>query len=71
MNHFKNAVVIITGGASGIGASIAQQLDELGARIVVADRVQKPRDLSYDYYRVDMTNENEVEQLFASVTVKV
>jgi len=67
MNHFKNAVVIITGGASGIGYALAQQLDKLGARIVVVDRIEKPRDFLYDYHKADMTNENEVEQLFLSV----
>ena len=37
-NRFKDAVVIITGGASGIGKALADQLGAQGARIIIADR---------------------------------
>ncbi|MCF6312805.1 MAG: SDR family oxidoreductase [Verrucomicrobiales bacterium] len=37
MNSFKNKVVVITGGASGIGRALAQQLAREGARLAIAD----------------------------------
>ena len=70
MNRFKDAVVIITGGASGIGASLASQLNAVGARIIVADRSVAPENVSYQYYQVDMTDEKAVEGLFNFVDEK-
>ena len=35
--RFQDKVVIITGGASGIGLAVAQRLASEGARIVLAD----------------------------------
>jgi len=35
--NIKNKVVVITGGASGIGAAVAIELAKLGAKIVLAD----------------------------------
>ena len=38
MNNFKNRVVVITGGATGIGFSFAKQFGREGAKIVIASR---------------------------------
>jgi NAD(P)-dependent dehydrogenase (short-subunit alcohol dehydrogenase family) len=37
MQDFEGKVAIVTGGASGIGAAVARDLAERGARVVVAD----------------------------------
>jgi 3-oxoacyl-[acyl-carrier protein] reductase len=36
--EIRGAVALVTGGARGLGLAIAEHLDELGARVVVADR---------------------------------
>ena len=38
MNDFKNKVVVITGGATGIGFSFAKQFGQEGAKVVIASR---------------------------------
>ena len=37
---FKNKVVIITGGAQGIGRCIAEEFEKLGATVCVIDKQQ-------------------------------
>lgn len=37
MKHFQNKVVVVTGGASGIGRAIAEKSAALGMKIVLAD----------------------------------
>ncbi len=37
MGHFRGKVAIVTGGASGIGRSLCEELGERGAAVVVAD----------------------------------
>ncbi len=37
LKDFKDAVVVITGGASGIGLATAQALSTAGAHLVLAD----------------------------------
>lgn len=37
MDHFKDKVSIVTGGASGIGQALCEELGQLGAVVVVAD----------------------------------
>ncbi len=38
MNKFENKIVIVTGGASGIGRSICVYLAQKGAKVMIADR---------------------------------
>ena len=37
MSHFKDKVAIVTGGASGIGQALCEELGQRGAQVVVAD----------------------------------
>ncbi len=37
MSHFRDKVAIVTGGASGIGQALCEELGQRGARVVVAD----------------------------------
>lgn len=44
MSEFKNKVVVVTGGNSGIGEAIAKKFNQLGARVVIFGRDQKKLD---------------------------
>lgn len=77
---FEGATVLITGGASGIGRSLAFELAELKARIIVVDRnndagralveEMKQRGFEVEFNHVEMTATHEVEQLFKEVVQK-
>ncbi len=76
--RFNNKVIVITGGASGIGKSIAMQLAALGGKIIIVDRNVKAgtklvknlflKDQDAVYRNVDMTDVAEVEELFKYIT---
>ena len=38
MDHIKNKIIVISAGASGIGAEIAKSLSENGASVIVGDK---------------------------------
>ncbi|MGR8946628.1 MAG: SDR family NAD(P)-dependent oxidoreductase [Gammaproteobacteria bacterium] len=63
--------VVITGGGRGIGAAIANQFDQLGAKITLMGRTEKPlaesaQTLSHGNYQLaDVTDRNSVTQAFA------
>ncbi|MBL4846579.1 MAG: SDR family oxidoreductase [Planctomycetes bacterium] len=42
MSNFQNKVVLITGGGTGIGQSIAERFKDLGAKVVVVGRREAP-----------------------------
>ena len=48
MNEFENKVVIVTGGASGIGKSICEEFNKLKAKVVVIDKNKS--DVKCDYF---------------------
>ena len=61
---FENKVVIVTGGAQGIGCSIAQKYVEQGANVVVAD-VAEPADATIHFIKTDVRNESHIQALMA------
>ena len=62
MNHYKNAVIIVTGGASGIGECLVEQLSALGGNIIVVGRSVQPKNFPHVYFQADMTDEEAVKQ---------
>ncbi|BDD07239.1 SDR family NAD(P)-dependent oxidoreductase [Aureibacter tunicatorum] len=51
MKDFKNKVVVITGGATGIGFSLAKQFGKEGAKVIMAGRRQNRVDQSVQQLR--------------------
>jgi 3-oxoacyl-[acyl-carrier protein] reductase len=62
MSEVEGRVAVVIGGASGIGAAIAQALATDGCRVVVADLGTTDADVA-----VDVTDEASVEALFDGV----
>lgn len=56
---FAGSVAIVTGGASGIGAEVARQLHESGARVAIWDMAEQAA--SDDAWQVDVTDLAAVE----------
>jgi NAD(P)-dependent dehydrogenase (short-subunit alcohol dehydrogenase family) len=62
-------VVVITGGAQGIGAALARAVTACGGTAVVLD-VLKPADPDVEYVEVDVADRSSVESAVASVLLR-
>jgi 2-hydroxycyclohexanecarboxyl-CoA dehydrogenase len=60
MRGLRNKVVIVTGGASGIGAAVCERFREEGSKVAVFDLQSKP-------YTVDISNQSQVVEAVAAV----
>lgn len=82
-DRMDNKVVVITGGASGMGAAMATDFIQRGAKVAVFDLDSKKAALleqsigsqSFAYYQIDVTNKaaietatQKVEQQFGKLT---
>jgi len=60
MRGLRNKVVIVTGGASGIGAAICGRFEEEGSKVAVFDLQSKP-------YAVDISDQSQVNEAVVAV----
>jgi len=73
MDHIKKLKIVITAGASGIGAEIAKTLSEAGGQVIICDKDQPSLDAftqnnpNVIAVKADVSNEDEVLSLFATV----
>ncbi|MBL0702873.1 MAG: glucose 1-dehydrogenase [Sulfurospirillum sp.] len=75
MKRVENKVVVVTGGASGIGRETCLLLAKEGAKVVIADLSDKDGKKLVDdieslggvakFYHLDVTNEQEVKDVYA------
>ncbi|MGC9021027.1 MAG: SDR family NAD(P)-dependent oxidoreductase, partial [Candidatus Methanodesulfokora sp.] len=73
----EGKVVIVTGGARGIGAAICEVLAREGAKVAITDILDKEgKELEEKirrqggiakYYHMDVTKESEVKDVFAQI----
>ena len=76
-NFFSHSVVVVTGGASGIGKEMVKQIVPSGAQVIVVGRTKKTgkafvKELKKDGYdiefeQVDMTDAKKVEAMFEGI----
>jgi NAD(P)-dependent dehydrogenase (short-subunit alcohol dehydrogenase family) len=75
MHDFRNAVIVITGAASGIGRALSQEFAQLGAKLALADMnsagLEQTRSLlgnaTVTTYRVDVADPGSVEEFARKV----
>ena len=70
MSEFQNLVSVVTGGASGFGASIARRLHEGGATIAVLDLHPEGADAAHFAVRTDGADDASVRVAIEAVTEK-
>lgn len=64
---FTGAVILVTGGASGIGAATARACAERGAKVIVADVADVQGMPDVDVQRVDVADPGAVKRLAAHI----
>jgi len=70
MKNFPGQVVVVTGGANGIGKATAELFLELGAQVVAFDREQPEDKTQIENLIIDLSNLSELENAIADVVKK-
>ena len=73
--RFKNKIVLVTGGSSGIGFAIAKQFSREGARVLIASRDEKKgmhaaAKLKAEFITCDVADEQNVKSFFLADSEK-
>ncbi|MGO4535011.1 SDR family NAD(P)-dependent oxidoreductase [Leifsonia sp. 2MCAF36] len=67
MNEFENLVAVVTGGASGIGAAIAERLSAAGATVAVLDLAPEAANPALFALAVDIGDDDSVRAAIQTV----
>ena len=73
MEHINNKIIVITAGASGIGADMAKSLSKAGAAVIIGDKdeiaLKRLEKEGSDILAIqaDVSNESDVAMLFETV----
>jgi NAD(P)-dependent dehydrogenase (short-subunit alcohol dehydrogenase family) len=75
MNRVQGKVVIVTGGALGIGRATCRRLAEEGARVAVTDVLVEEgealaRSIGGSFWKLDVSDEAEVKRVFDEVAAR-
>ena len=70
MNNFTGQVVIVTGGANGIGKATAELFSELGAKVIAFDREQAKGNSGVENVVLDLGNLPSLEAAVSEVIKK-
>jgi len=62
---FKGKTILVTGGSSGIGATVCEEFYKLGANIIVFDL--KECESNYKYHNVDIRDESSIESAIKEI----
>ncbi|MHC1684732.1 MAG: SDR family NAD(P)-dependent oxidoreductase [Clostridiaceae bacterium] len=78
--NYNNKVVLVTGGASGIGKSISSRYLKLGAAVIIADIDEEAgKRLEEEFleggykaffYKIDLKNSEKIKEMFEVITSK-
>ncbi|MBF8437240.1 3-oxoacyl-ACP reductase FabG [Halanaerobiaceae bacterium Z-7014] len=73
--NVKNKIVVITGGARGIGKQTAEVFKAKDAKVIIADYDEEngektASDLNIEFIRVDVSDQNSVKNLFSKIDEK-
>ena len=70
----KNKIVVVTGGGSGIGKSIAKLFSENNAIVCVTDKNLESAEKTAEecvnkslFYKLDVTNKSEIQKVFKTI----
>lgn len=67
---FSNSVILVTGASRGIGLCLCNLLTEYGAKVIGIYNETKIKNVLFDTYKCDISNELEIKKLFKYIKNK-